>query len=139
MMGDHGGGQEQLEELADSLNAKYSPEGVHVLYCGAAYTKARDDFDAILKEKKLPVSNHAGIPDTSELMYLGGDAYVRKGKIVAGDPVLAPGQKRDPNVPLVNNGIQGDPRGSTPELGKRAIDIKTADAVEEIQRLIGSR
>jgi len=110
-----------------------------VLYCGAAYTKARDDFDAILKEKKLPVSNHAGIPDTSELMYLGGDAYVRKDKIVAGDPVLAPGQKRDPNVPLVNNGIQGDPRGSTPELGKRAIDIKIADAVEEIQRLIGSR
>jgi creatinine amidohydrolase len=139
LMGDHGGGQKQLEELADSLNAKYSPEGVHVLYCGAAYTKARDDFDAILKEKKLPVSNHAGIPDTSELMYLGGDAYVRKDKIVAGDPVLAPGQKRDPNVPLVNNGIQGDPRGSTPELGKRAIDIKIADAVEEIQRLIGSR
>ncbi len=44
LMGDHGGGQKQLEELADSLNAKYSPEGVHVLYCGAAYTKARDDF-----------------------------------------------------------------------------------------------
>jgi hypothetical protein len=61
LMGDHGGGQKQLEELADSLNAKYSPEGVHVLYCGAAYTKARDDFDAILKEKKLPVSNHAGL------------------------------------------------------------------------------
>jgi creatinine amidohydrolase/Fe(II)-dependent formamide hydrolase-like protein len=131
LMGDHGGGQKQLEELADSLNVKYSPEGVHVLYCGAAYTKARDDFDAILKEKKLPVSNHAGIPDTSELMYLGGDAYLRKDKIVAGDPVLAPGQKRDLNVPLVNNGIQGDPRGSTPELGKRAIDIKIALRLRE--------
>jgi hypothetical protein len=30
-------------------------------------------------------------------------------------------------------------RGSTPELGRQAIDIKIADAVEEIQRLIGSR
>src|SRR5260370_12097748 len=139
LMGDHGGGQKQLEVLAVSLNAKYSPEGVHVLYCSAAYAKARDDFDVILKEKKLPLSNHSGIPDTSALMYLGGDAYVRKDKIVAGDPVLAPGEKRDPNVPLVNNGIQGDPRGSTPELGKRAIDIKIADAVEEIQRMIGSR
>jgi creatinine amidohydrolase len=78
LMGDHGGGQKQLEELAGSLDAKYSPQGVHVLYSAAAYFKARDDFNAILKEKNLPVSNHAGIPDTSELMYLGGDNYVGK-------------------------------------------------------------
>lgn len=139
LMGDHGGGQEQLKGLASSLDAKYSPEGVHVLFSGATYAKARDDFNEVLKEKNLPLSNHGGIPDTSQLMYLGGDTYVRKDKIVAGDPVLAPGQKRDPNIPLVNNGIQGDPRGSTPELGKRAIDIKIEDAVEEIQRLIRSR
>jgi creatinine amidohydrolase len=59
LMGDHGGGQKQLEELAGSLDAKYRSQGVHVLYSAAAYAKARDDFDAILKEKNLPASNHA--------------------------------------------------------------------------------
>jgi len=139
LMGDHGGGQKELEDLARALDSKYGPQGAHVFYCGAAYTKARDDFNAILKQKNFPLSNHAGIPDTSELMYLGEDKYVRKNKIVAGDAVLAPDQQRDPHVPLVNNGIQGDPRGSTPELGKLALDIKIADAVEEIQRLIDAR
>lgn len=139
ILAEHGGGEKQLEELAHVLDAKYGAQGTHVFYCGATLTKGRDDFNALLKQRNLPISVHGGIPDTSELMYLGGDNYVRKDKIVAGDPVPAPGQKRDPNVPLVNNGIQGDPRGSTPELGKLDLDIKIADGVEEIQKLIGSR
>jgi len=139
LMAEHGGGEKQLEELARTLDARYSPQGAHVFYCGATLTRGRDDFNAILKQRNLPIGVHGGIPDTSELMYLGGDNYVRKDKIVAGDPVLAPGQKRDPNVPLVNNGIQGDPRGSTPELGKLDLDIKIADGVEEIRKLIGAR
>jgi hypothetical protein len=63
-----------------------------------------------------------GIPDTSELMYLGGDLYIRRDKIVAGDPVPAPGQKRDPKISLVNNGVIGDPRPSTPEIEKRLFE-----------------
>jgi creatinine amidohydrolase len=136
VMGDHGGGQQQLQEVAHLLDSKYRANGVHVYFCDAVYTKARDDFNAVLKQKHLPLSNHAGIPDTSELMYLGGDKYVRKNKIVAGDPVLPAGQQRDPKVPLLHNGIEGDPRGSTSELGKLSFDTKVADAVEQIQRLI---
>lgn len=137
ILAEHGGGEKELETLAHTLDAKYGPQGAHVYYCGATLRKGRDDFNAVLKQKGLPISTHGGIPDTSELMYLGGDDYVRKDKIVAGDPVPAPGQKRDPSVPLVNNGIQGDPRGSTPELGKLDIDIKVADGAAEIRRLIG--
>jgi hypothetical protein len=60
-------------------------------------------------------------------------------KIVPGDPVLPVGQQRDPNVPLVNNGIQGDPRPSTPELGKLYSELKVVDAVEQIQKLIAGK
>ena len=97
------------------------------------------DWHAWLKANHLPRSTHAGIPDTSELMYLGGDKYIRKDKLVAGDPVLDPGQKRDPKTPLVNNGITGDPRPSTTEMGKRLFDMHVAYAVEEIQRLLQNR
>ena len=137
LMGDHGGGQQQLAEVARAMDAKYSPQGIRVYYCDAVYVKARDDFNVILKQRNLPASTHAGIPDTSSLMYLGGEKYVRKDKMVAGDPVLPPGRQRDPNTPLLNNGIQGDPRLSTAELGKLAVELKVADAVEQIRKLTG--
>ena len=136
LMADHGGGQKELEQLAARMNAKYGPRGAHVYYCGANYFKVRDDFDAWLSANRLPLSTHAGIPDTSELMYLGGDRYIRRDKLTAGDPVIAPGQKRDPNTPLVNNGVTGDPRPSTPEIGKRLFDMRVAYSVEEIRRKI---
>jgi len=72
-------------------------------------------------------------------MYLGGDQYIRKDKLAAGDPIQAPGQKRDPKIPRVNNGVTGDPRPSTPEIGKRLFDMRVDYAVEEIQRLIRTR
>ena len=135
LMGDHGGGQKELDELAKTLDAKYQPKGVRVHFC-AIYAKSQEVIGAWIKQNNLPPSEHAGIPDTSSLMYLGGDAYVRRDKIVAGDPVLAPGQKRDPNVLRVDNGVQGDPRPSTPEMGKRFIDMKVSVAAEEIARMV---
>jgi creatinine amidohydrolase len=124
LMGDHGGGQKELAALAKRLDARYESKGVRVYFCGVVYEKARVDFDEWLKQHHLPVSTHAGIPDTSELMYLGGDAYVRKDKMAAGDG---------------KNGVQGDPRPSTPELGKRIFDMKVDYAVADIQRQIASR
>ena len=78
-------------------------------FCSSVYKEAREDFNAWLKQHDYPVGTHASIPDTSELMYLGGDDYVRKDRLVAGSP---------------DNGIAGDPRRSSPELGKRVFDMK---------------
>jgi creatinine amidohydrolase/Fe(II)-dependent formamide hydrolase-like protein len=57
-------------------------------------------------------------------MYLGGEEYVRKNRLVAGSP---------------DNGIVGDPRPSSSELGKRVFDMKVDYAVEEIRRLMASK
>ena len=122
LMGDHGGGQKELEQLAAKLDAKYKPRGTRVYYSGAVYFKARKDFDAWSVKNKLPLSTHAGIPDTSELMYLGGDAYIRKDKLAAGNG---------------SNGVQGDPRPATPEIGKMLFEMKVTYAVEEIRKLTG--
>lgn len=134
LMGDHGGGQKELSDLARKLDAKYAPKGVRVHFCGSVYEKARVDFNAWLKEHNLPVGTHASIPDTSELMYLGGDRYVRKDKIAAGDPVNPVDGAR-----LLKNGVVGDPRPSSPELGKRVFDMKVQYAAEEIRRLVGGK
>ena len=138
LMGEHGGGQKELEEVAKKANAKYGPQGVHVFFCGDFYEKTQAEFQQWVIANKLPRSTHAGIPDTSLMMYLGGDGWVRKEKMVAGDPWLPPGATRDPKVPLVDNGIIGDPRPSTPEMGKRYFDLKTKNAVAQIQAMIAA-
>ncbi|MEX2264625.1 MAG: creatininase family protein [Bryobacteraceae bacterium] len=124
LMGDHGGGQQELATLARTLDTRYAPQGVHVYFCGSVYKKAREDFNAWLKQHQLPVGTHASIPDTSQLMYLGGDEYVRKDRLVTGSP---------------DNGIVGDPRKSSAELGKRVFDMKVDYGVEEIRRLIAGK
>jgi hypothetical protein len=53
-----------------------------------------------------------------------------------GGPVLKPGEKRDPKAVPVNNGIEGDARRSTPEIGKKVSDIEVGYAVDEIHRLL---
>ena len=139
LMGDHGGGQTELGEVAKKLDAKYDSQGIRVVFCDEVYKKANGDFDKWLEANHFPISSHAGIPDTSEMLYLGGDkGWVRKELIptAVGDPMRKPGEARDPNAKRVNNGIQGDARPSTAELGKRAFDMKVDEAVDQIHRLL---
>lgn len=139
LMGDHGGGQREMEEVAKKLDEKYSAQGVRVVFCGEVYQKANGDFDKWLAENKYPISSHAGIPDTSEMLYLGGDkGWVRKELIATanGDPVRQRGTPRDPNEKRINNGISGDARPSTVALGKRIFDMKVDYAVRQIHELL---
>lgn len=141
LMGDHGGGQRELAEVARKLNEKYAPEHIRVVYCDEVYSKANADFDKWLAANGYPLSSHAGIPDTSEMLYLGGDkGWVRKQLIptAIGDPMRKPGEKRDPNARRVNNGIQGDARRSTAALGKKLFDMKVDYAVRQIRELLKS-
>src|SRR5580698_3237051 len=49
LMGDHGGGQKELGEVAKKLNEKYSSQGIHVVFCDEVYEKANADFDKYLE------------------------------------------------------------------------------------------
>src|SRR5882672_2902518 len=144
LMGDHGGGQPATyAEVAKKMAAKYAPEGKHVYFCDEVYAKAQGDFDKWLQDHGYPRSSHAGIPDTSTMLYLGGDkGWVRKELIATaeGDPAPPPGARgrgrgqADPNAPpRKNNGITGDARKSSAALGKMAMDIKVDYAVKQIQ------
>ncbi len=130
IMGDHGGGQPKTyEDAAKKLDSVYSSQGKHVYFCDQVYKTANDAFDAYLKSQNLPVSTHAGIPDTSEMLYLGLDlGWVR--------PALIPAAVGDKDHP---NGISGDARPSTKELGKKIFDMKVDYAVRQIQSLVGQK
>ena len=94
LMGDHGGGQDALRQVASALDGK----GARVHYIGDVYFKSQ--------------AEHAGIEDTSELMFLDRD-----GKWI----------RRD----------QLDSRQASAELGKRLLDRKVDNAVAQIRTLVG--
>ena len=140
LMQDHGGGTNVYGEVAKKLDAKYASQGIHVYFCDEVYAKAQGDFDKWLAANGYPVSSHAGIPDTSEMLYLGGDLWTRTALIPTAVGDTTPrGATRDPNAPRVNNGITGDARRSSPELGKRAYEQKVEYAVKQIRGFLNMK
>ena len=124
LMGDHGGGQKEMGELATRLDQKFGEKGVHVYWSGDVYEKSQTEFDNWAKGRGLPLGSHAGVRDTSVLMFLGGDEYVRKDRLAPGDG---------------KNGVNGDPRPSTPEIGQVYFDIKVMNGVQQIRALIAAK
>src|SRR3984885_13885224 len=56
LMGDHGGGQKELGEVAKKLDEKYAPQGIRVVFCDEVYAKANGDFDKWLAANGIPGS-----------------------------------------------------------------------------------
>jgi creatinine amidohydrolase/Fe(II)-dependent formamide hydrolase-like protein len=141
LMGDHGGGQQQLADLAQELDAKYAPQGIRVVYCEDVYKKSNADFDAWIDAKGLSGGGHASINDTSEMMYLQPkpDAWVRGDKLAeaVGTPRRR-GAPADPNAPPPN-GVSGDGRKSTAVIGKVGYDMHVDEAVLQIRQLLGQK
>jgi creatinine amidohydrolase/Fe(II)-dependent formamide hydrolase-like protein len=140
IMGDHGGGQPATyADVAKKLDAKYAAQGIHVYYCDEVYTKATADLDEWLKAQGLPTGGHASLIDTSTMLYLGGSEWVRLEELpnAEGDPVLPRGQRPDPSTPRKNNGITGDGRKSSAEIGKKAFDLRVEYALRQIRQLTG--
>jgi len=133
LLGDHGGNQDPLKALAPTLDERYRAQGVRVFFSGDAYAKADAEIEAYLNAHGFPPSNHGGVADTSELWAVSA-AYVRPDKIAMGDPV-----SRGPNGAVIGpTGVEGDPRRSSPALGKIFDDIKVKDGVDQIRRLIAA-
>jgi creatinine amidohydrolase/Fe(II)-dependent formamide hydrolase-like protein len=166
LMGDHGGGQQQMKEAADEMDKKWSAKGVHVYYVSDFYSKTHDDVDMYLYEHKLPIAGHGAMMETSEMLYLepAPGAYVRPiYKTVPFDPTGqtpeqwkaardarmrgetpqrggGPGRGTDPNAPpRVNNGLTGDPHPSTKEIGKDLIDITVNNSVNQVKKLLAEK
>ncbi len=123
LMGDHGGGQNELARAAKELDAQHRVDGARVLYVGDLYTKSDAQFAETLAKRGLPTNDtHAGIRDTSELLYLEKPGqWIRKDKLGTANE---------------SNGVRGTPALASPEVGKLYLDLKVENAVKQIRSLL---
>jgi creatinine amidohydrolase len=123
LMGDHGGGQNELAQVAKELDARHRADGARILYIGDLYTKSEAQMAELLTKRGLPGNEtHAGIRDTSELLYLEKpDAWIRQDKLAAGNEA---------------NGVRGEPTRASAEIGKLYLDLKVENAVKQIRALL---
>jgi creatinine amidohydrolase/Fe(II)-dependent formamide hydrolase-like protein len=79
LMGDHGGGQQEMKAVADDMTEKLSTRGVKVHVIGDFYQKTHDDIDMYMYNHRLPIAGHGGMMETAEMMYWEPTqfAYVR--------------------------------------------------------------
>ena len=144
LMGDHGGGQGNpnvYAAVAAKLTAKYAATGQRVIYADSVYGPAQDDFEKSLRERGYPPSGHGALFDTSYMIYTCGSTCVRMDilKDALGDPVRVQGAPRDTTTPRKNNGITGDARRSSAELGKELFDLRVKYALSQIRRELGAK
>lgn len=125
LMGDHGSGQQTLKKVAEALNAEWSSKGVHVYYISDLYYKEKEQMKDYLTKRKMAIDEHAGIDDTSEVMFVDKEnKWVRKDKLGPDDGKM---------------GVRGDPTQASAELGRMFVEFKIKNAVAQIRSFIADK
>lgn len=125
LMGDHGGGQAELELAAKELEQEWGRKGIHVRYVPDLYYKEKQQMQKYLTEKGIALDRHAGTDDTSEVMFIDeANRWIRRDRLAASD-----------DTTRRQTGVSGDPTKASAELGKMFIGFKIEDAVAQIRAL----
>jgi len=125
-IGDSGPNQDGQNAVAAKLTAEWAGTVTRVHAIPGYYRSDPEGDAAIMMArgiKREQIGNHADPRDTSQMMAVD-PTMVRNDRIVAADG---------------KNGIQGDPRGSSPEIGRALIDKNIGRTVETIKQAIAAR
>jgi creatinine amidohydrolase len=123
-LGDHGGYQQSETRVAAKLDREWAntPARAHALI--DYYQVTETEYPAALAAhgfSKAQIGDHAGLADTSLSLAID-PGLVRSRELASGRDLDAA------------HGVHGDPRRSTPELGRLGVDAIVRRSVESIRR-----
>jgi creatinine amidohydrolase/Fe(II)-dependent formamide hydrolase-like protein len=130
LINDHGSGQTTLARVAAQLNAAFGPSGVHVYHIPDLYYKEKELMRDYLPKHNLPLDNHGGTDDVSQVAYIDRREHGDDPRWLRPDKLVTTSGANDPS------GINGDQNKATLEMGKFFTDAKVSLAVEQIRKLI---
>ncbi len=125
LLGDSGGNQASQAVVAERLNREWEATPVRVHHLTGYYPGPGDAWLVEQGEREEDVGSHAGMHDTSSLLFLN-PSMLRPDK-------LAPGTRGD------GSGVVGNPARSTAAYGERILEMQINAAVRQIQALRESR
>lgn len=124
-IGDSGGNQAGMQTVADMLNAEWAGGATRVLaltdYYEMGQQYSRTWLQAAYGYDMEQIGSHAGITDTSAVMYVFPDG-------VRNDLRMPRGGSPDA-------GVTGDPTLATPEIGKMVVEFKVIAALDQYREL----
>jgi creatinine amidohydrolase/Fe(II)-dependent formamide hydrolase-like protein len=122
LIGESGGNQNGMKAAAEQLNAAWKDTGARAMFIGDYYTKSAADIRTYLGGLGFSldaIGSHAGMVDTSELLFVN-PALVRRDRLA-------------PSGGSPDSGVNGDPTKATAELGKSLVQIKIDNALAQIR------
>ena len=124
-IGDSGPNQAGMTSVANKLNEEWKDAGTKVFALTGYYEDGREHYRAWLEAAygydDATVGSHAGISDTSQMLFVK-PAGVRK------DQIKPWGGPQD-------SGVSGDPVKATAEIGKMGIEFKVNAAINQYKLL----
>ena len=122
LIGDSGGNQDGMRQVAATLNAEWQGTGTRAHFIGDYYAKSVADMRAYLTGLGFTpeaIGNHAGMLDTSELLFV--------------NPALVRMDQRAPGGGSADSGVSGDPTKASARIGEALLGIKVGNAVAQIR------
>jgi creatinine amidohydrolase/Fe(II)-dependent formamide hydrolase-like protein len=127
-LGDHGGYQKSLKQVADRLNRDWAKDRVRVHALEEYYRASDAGFAELLKGKGFKedeIGTHAGLADTSLALAI--------------DPELVRADKLGAPSMGAADGVYGKPDRATAALGKAGVDLIVERAVKAIRESTARR
>ncbi len=129
LIGDHGGYRKSLKAVADRLDREWAATPVRVHAIDEYYVASDELFAQALRRQGYTdkeIGTHAGLADTALAMAIDP-------RLVRADSL------RSPEPPGAGQGVYGDPRRATAELGQPGVDLIVKTTVEAIRRAVARR
>ena len=124
-IGDSGGNQRGMRDVSETLNTEWSNTPTRVHFVGDYYSdNGVNDWLISQGETQESIGSHAGIRDTSQLMFIAPQ-HIRDSKRVLGGG-------------FEGSGVSGDPSRASVEYGEKAIELKIEAALRQIKELFNA-